>query len=361
MNGQHSRHPERQYSVLMPLLSEASFIRQDHRILASRFDVIRINVRSVGGLWSALLALRGTDLVFCWFGSLRFLPLVVAARALRIPVVVVAGGYDVAAEPSIGYGNMRGGWRRILGRLLFRLATRVLPYSSAGAAEVTQNAGVSVDRQRTIPLGFTDTGSDASAANKELLVIVVAGVDESTIYRKGLLTCARASALLPDVPFAFVGSGTSDALRQLRDTSSPAAQFHGFVSDATLADLLNRAAVILQPSIHEAFGCSVAEAMLWNCIPIVSDRGSLPEVVGDAGIIIPAGDAQALAAAVTRCLSGEVRPSGMRRRIREHFSIERREEALLAELSSVLAARWSRVDGTSAERPSRDTLETRFQ
>ena len=41
--------------------------------------------------------------------------------------------------------------------------------------------------------------------------------------------------------------------------------------------------VYAQLSFHEGFGCTVAEAMLCKCIPIVTMMGSLPEVVGEFG------------------------------------------------------------------------------
>ena len=51
-------------------------------------------------------------------------------------------------------------------------------------------------------------------------------------------------------------------------------------------ELLESAKIYIQFSKHESFGCSVAEAMQFGCIPIVSDSYSLPEVVGNCGLII---------------------------------------------------------------------------
>ena len=50
--------------------------------------------------------------------------------------------------------------------------------------------------------------------------------------------------------------------------------------------MYSRAKVYVQVSIHESFGCSVAEAMLCECIPVVSRRAALPEVVGDCGYYV---------------------------------------------------------------------------
>lgn len=76
----------------------------------------------------------------------------------------------------------------------------------------------------------------------------------------------------------------------------------GRVDDETLARLYRGATVFLYPSFYEGFGLPVAEAMASGAPVVTSDRSSLPEVVGDAGLTVPADDAPALAAAVRRLL-----------------------------------------------------------
>ena len=78
----------------------------------------------------------------------------------------------------------------------------------------------------------------------------------------------------------------------------PSVEFPGFLPDDALRTLLQSATVYVQPSLHEAFGCAVAEAMLSGCIPVVSDRGSLPEVVGESGRYVRPDDPRELAVAI---------------------------------------------------------------
>lgn len=72
--------------------------------------------------------------------------------------------------------------------------------------------------------------------------------------------------------------------------------------DADVARLMAGAAALCQPSLMEGFGMAVAEAMACGAACVVSDRGSLPEVVGDAGIVV-APDAESIAAGLRTVLT----------------------------------------------------------
>ncbi len=78
----------------------------------------------------------------------------------------------------------------------------------------------------------------------------------------------------------------------------------GWVADRDR--LLEGAAVFAYPSIYEGFGLPPLEAMAAG-VPVVTTRaGAIPEVVGDAALLVPVGDADALAAGLERALTDEV-------------------------------------------------------
>ncbi|HEX4126859.1 MAG TPA: glycosyltransferase family 4 protein [Acidimicrobiales bacterium] len=79
-----------------------------------------------------------------------------------------------------------------------------------------------------------------------------------------------------------------------------AVTFAGAVSDAALVDVLDRADVLVTTSRHEGFGVPVLEAMTVGLPVVASADGALPEVVGDAGVLVEARDPYALAHAVAR-------------------------------------------------------------
>jgi len=100
-----------------------------------------------------------------------------------------------------------------------------------------------------------------------------------------------------------------------------------FVSGISTADMVRyyaEASIAVVPSIYEGFGLPAGEAMACG-VPVVStDGGALPEVVGDAGIIVPVRDAGALEQAIESLLQDPQRREQLavagRERILERFS-----------------------------------------
>jgi len=68
----------------------------------------------------------------------------------------------------------------------------------------------------------------------------------------------------------------------------------GFIPDEHLPDLYRAADVFVYPSLYEGFGLPPIEAMACGCPVISSSRGSLSEVVGDAGAIIEPTDVSSI-------------------------------------------------------------------
>jgi glycosyltransferase involved in cell wall biosynthesis len=81
---------------------------------------------------------------------------------------------------------------------------------------------------------------------------------------------------------------------------------HG-LSDPEMVAAYNRAVVFVCPSIYEGFGLPAAEAMSCGTAVVTTDGGALPEVVGKAGIVVPAGNAKAIADAVSALLLDDKR------------------------------------------------------
>jgi glycosyltransferase involved in cell wall biosynthesis len=82
-------------------------------------------------------------------------------------------------------------------------------------------------------------------------------------------------------------------------------RFFGFVPEAALAVLYRKAAMFVFPSLYEGFGLPPLEAMAAGTPVITSKVSSLPEVVGDAALLVDPMDAGAIADAMARLLDDE--------------------------------------------------------
>jgi glycosyltransferase involved in cell wall biosynthesis len=110
--------------------------------------------------------------------------------------------------------------------------------------------------------------------------------------RKNLVTLVRAYKILrqtlPDAPpILFVGQRGwlyDDMMREIHAVGvGDHLIWNDTISDDLLPAVYNRASLLVMPSHYEGFGLPPLEAMACGTIPIVSNRASLPEVVGDVG------------------------------------------------------------------------------
>jgi glycosyltransferase involved in cell wall biosynthesis len=319
---------------------KASFVAMDRAILAERFEIE--DLYQPGRLPNPLRVIRGVlraDLVFGWFASWHtFFPITLASL-LRRPSVMIVGGFDTANMPDIGYGYQQGGLRRWASRWIMRRATRLITHSHYSLSEIERNTPIPPARVRVLHLGVPDPFSEATT-DRERMALTVGAIDRTTLVQKGQLPFVEAARELPDVRFVFAGKWLDDAaVASLRAAAPDNVELTGWLSDADLHARFRAAAVYVQASRHEGFGLAVAEAMLAGCVPVVMDVTAMPEVVGDAGVLISSQRPEAVAAGVRRAL--ELGPAAGRRareRILSEFPMERRRDGLLGVVEDALHA-----------------------
>jgi glycosyltransferase involved in cell wall biosynthesis len=88
----------------------------------------------------------------------------------------------------------------------------------------------------------------------------------------------------------------------------------GLAPRADLPALFSAAQVFVFPSLYEGFGLPVLEAMACGCPVITTNASSLPEVAGEAGVLVPPGDSRALAQALQRVLGEAALHQELKRR-----------------------------------------------
>jgi glycosyltransferase involved in cell wall biosynthesis len=317
---------------------KASFVAIDREILAERYEVEDwYQPGRVPSLLKLLPALRRADLVFGWFASWHTFFPIVLARLMRKPSVLIVGGFDTANMPDIGYGYQQGGLRRPASRLIMRSAGRLVTNSEYSRSEIDRNTPFGPERVTVIHHGVPDPFGALPAGPRERAALTVGHLVRSTLEQKGHRPFVAAARLLPDVRFTFVGRWHDDAIEDLRAIAGENVEFTGWLSDEQLLERYRGSAVYVQASRHEGFGLAVAEAMLAGCVPVVMDVTAMPEVVGDAGVLIDSQAPEAVAAGVRRALElGPEAGARARERILSAFPIERRRERILGVVAEAL-------------------------
>lgn len=326
--------PQTRRRLLFVKSRRASFIELDQELLAQRFDVTVIHQpgRYVNP-FKVLRAVLSADVVVGWWASWHtFLPFTLA-WLLHRPSLLIVGGFDTAAERELGYGYQLGGLRKYMSRFAMRRAGILMTNSEYSRAEIERNCGIPAQRVSVVYHGVPDDAPPA--ITKQRLALSVGIVDATNLERKGLRPFVEAAALLPDVEFVLAGRLAGEAGEQLRRGAAPNVRITGWLEDAELQDLFARAAVYVQPSKHEGFGVSVAEAMLARCVPVVTAAGALPEVVGDTGVILqdplPASVAEGIRQALVQSPGDAARA-----RVLKRFSVQQRRDGLFRLLDSLL-------------------------
>lgn len=126
--------------------------------------------------------------------------------------------------------------------------------------------------------------------------------------------------VMPDVKLIKAGGSGGDMYRQCcineinRLDLVKNVIFTGAISDVELLGLYNIADAFVFPSLIEGFGLPPLEAMACGCPVIASDRTSIPEVVGDAGILLDPEDQEAWRTTLSRVLNEPTMRANMRQK-----------------------------------------------
>jgi glycosyltransferase involved in cell wall biosynthesis len=317
-----------------------SFVRYDLQTLRSVHDVRELKFApSTRHLRDVVQAVSWCDLVFGWWASWHMLTPAIMARRQGKGVIVAGGDYDIIYDP---FGRSRGRLlrdrpRQMLGRFLFPCIDRFIVHSDYEAAQARQVPYIRHQQLVRIYHGLPDLAA-GWPLKKANIVLTVGTVNCYEIVRKGLGTFVKAAALLPQYDFKLVGKWQDRSVDMLRSWNNRNVAYLGFVPDAQLFETMSRANVYVQVSYREGFGMALAEAMLFQCAPVVTKHGSIPEVVGDWGIYVPYDDPVSTAAAIQEACqrSNELGPLA-RHRVLSLFPLDERKRQLLKLTETVYA------------------------
>jgi glycosyltransferase involved in cell wall biosynthesis len=268
-----------------------------------------------------------------WGGESGFVTLV-AARALNVPTVVSLLGGELVAIPDIDYGGRRGRLNGWLTSFSIKRADRV----TVGSKTMRQLAKpyVAARRLTVVPLGIdvrmfrpADSGAENAPWDKECLNLLhVASLVPVKDQDCLLEAFAKVAASESHAHLHIVGEGPRGReLKQLveRRELRERVSFHGQVAHHDLPTYYRAADLVVLSSRFESQGMVILEAAACGCPSVGTAVGVLPDL-GDAAVIVPVGDARALASATTELLREKARRRAVAQtalaRVRRNYSVE---------------------------------------
>lgn len=210
---------------------------------------------------------------------------------------------------------------RIFTRLSARRATRIIAISEATRRDLQQFYGTPASKIDVIYHGvhprFTPINDRAlvDAAMQRYgirapYLLFVSTIQPRKNVARLIEAFARARAQLgATCPLRLVLAGkrgwlTEQIERRARELGiDDYVQFVGYVADEDLPALLTGALAYVVPSLYEGFGMTVLEAQACGTPVLASNVASLPEVVGDAGLLVDPRDVAAIAAGIEQLAS----------------------------------------------------------
>lgn len=336
--------------VLVVRPSKAPFIEEDIALLRKHYvvrtlDVFEKRQSFLTDVKVFLRLLRGVlwaDVTYSWFAEIYALWAVRLSKLLMRKSVVVVGGYDVARVPEIDYGKLIDPREAKQVRYTIDHADRVLTVSDRLKQDAIENAGARGDNIRTLPTGYDAERFSPSGA-KDTVVLTVALCDDIKRVRvKGIDVFAEVAKRVPHARFVAVGIGDGVRNEVARDGPQNLELTPALPQEETIR-YYREAKVYCQLSMREGLPNALCEAMLCECVPVVSDVGGMPEAVGDAGFIVRRDDLDAVADTVERALVSDAGVAA-RRRIETAYSRARREEALVSIINGLITKKKKRID-----------------
>jgi glycosyltransferase involved in cell wall biosynthesis len=241
-------------------------------------------------------------------------------------------------------------------RKVARRCGPIITSSGCSSGDIVREFGAPEQSVRVIPLGVDTRLFHPRPAPRVAGRIVAVASADSPI--KGVATLLRAVGKLAterDVQLIIVGrptpGGSTDKLASDLALGDRVKFVHG-ISDDEVAELTASAEIACVPSLYEGFSLPAVEHMASGTPLVASRTGALPEVVGDAAVLVEPGDPEELAATLRDLLDAPERRAALGQaawqRVQERFTWSAVAKAVVAEYHAEIAAASARATAKGA-------------
>lgn len=248
---------------------------------------------------------------------------VLHSPALTAPLATRAGNVVVLADttwitvPDLGRGQAATVrlWQAVVPPVA-RRADRVIAISEASAGDIERHLRVPRERIDVIPLGYGGPSRTPGTPEPELRARLALGdgpivlnVGAKKVHKNQIRlvqALPRVREAVPDARLVLAGAATphESELRAEADRLgvAGAVAIPGYVSDSDLEGLYAAATSFAFPSLNEGFGLPLLEAMGRDLPIVTSTVSSLPEVAGNAALLVDPTSVEEIADAISRVL-----------------------------------------------------------
>lgn len=319
--------------ILFIRWNKAPFVQNDLFILKKHFDIQIIDFyasktkifENIGAFLKLFRTIIWADLTFTWFVNIHAFAAVFLSKLFGKKSVVVVGGYEVANVPELKYGYMSNPIHSCMVKHILENANIILAVSEFNKKEILR----CITKPKNVKLLYhgVDCNKFTTDVEKDDIVVTIGRFTKKRYKLKGMDTFINTASAFPHLKFVVIGPFDRDIINRFEDIGSNV-EFTGIIPHDDVVSWLKRAKIYCQLSFRESFGLGIAESMLCECVPIITRRGAIPEVVGDTGVYVPYGDVNATIDAIGKALKSD-KGKAARKRIKDIFSIEEREKKLV--------------------------------
>lgn len=270
-----------------------TFVKKDYEILKKYFQMRKFHYKASKKLIINLLSqiemciwlLRNIwkiKYIYIWFADYHSCLPILFAKLFHKKSFLVLGGYDVTYIPEIKYGSFSNPFRAFCTKFSMKNASICLPVSYYVEKEAKK-------RVKSLKSKVIYNGIDIVSINdineKENIVITVGICDNlQRIKLKGIDLFVETAKSLPC--YKFIAIGISKKAEKYLGEIPENIQLIDKLPYEKLSDFYKKAKIYCQFSMVESFGLAVLEAISFGAIPIISNKGALPEIFSDFSIVV---------------------------------------------------------------------------
>ena len=252
----------------------------------------------------------------------------VSPLANRLPTVLTIYDLSFVRFPQL-FRPFNRWYLRTFSRVSARRADAVIAISESTRHDVISAFGVNPNRVHTVYCGADDIFHPLPAAQiaafraeKNLpahFIFRLGTIEPRKNVEGGIRAYAAWRRRDPSAPLLVIGGGKGwyyqEVFRLVETLGlTEAIRFPGYIPQDDLPLWYNAAAVFVYPSHFEGFGLPVLEAMACGTPVVTSDVSSLPEVAGDAALLVSPTDTDALSTAMERAFTDAALAQSLRER-----------------------------------------------